>query len=113
MHFYFKQLPFNTKQKLEFPYYLIDGERLLSVVVGVASFSGDRPLDFYDTIFSVLPCHLKYNKAFKILNKVVQHHWKSSFDQEKDLNHMFVIFLFYLVTFLIHFQLGNVLIYLT
>ena len=34
-------------------YHLIDGERLLSVVVGVASVSADKPLDFHDTIFPV------------------------------------------------------------
>ena len=47
------QLPLNTKQKFEFPYQLTDEERLLSVVLGVASFSVDKPLDFHDTIFSV------------------------------------------------------------
>ena len=47
MHFFFcfKQLPLNFKQKFEFPYDLIDGERLLSVVVGVVSFSVDKPLE--------------------------------------------------------------------
>ena len=36
--FYLKQLPLNDKQKFESPYQLIDGERLLAVVIGVASF---------------------------------------------------------------------------
>ena len=31
---FFKQLPLNIKAKFEFSYHLIDGERLLSVVVG-------------------------------------------------------------------------------
>ena len=91
---------------------LIDGEKLLSVVVGVVSFSADKPLDFHDTIFQYSLVFLKYHKAFEILSKVVLHYWKSSFVWEKDLNHMFVIFLVYLVVFLIHFPLVNVLIYL-
>ena len=33
--FCFKQLPLNIKQKFGFSYHSIDGERLLSVVVGV------------------------------------------------------------------------------
>ena len=33
MVFCFKQLSLNTKQKFEFAYELIDGERLLSMVV--------------------------------------------------------------------------------
>ena len=48
-----KQLSLDTKQEFEFMYHLIDGERLLSVVVGVASVSADKPLDFHDTIFPV------------------------------------------------------------
>ena len=51
------ELALNTKQK--FPYHLIDGERLLSVVVGLGSFSADKPLDFHDKIFSVLPSLFK------------------------------------------------------
>ena len=43
------------KQKFEFLYHLIDWERLLSVVVGVAGFLNDKPLDFHDTTFSVSP----------------------------------------------------------
>ena len=46
-----KQLSLNTKQEFELMYHLIDGERLLSVVVGVASVSADKPLDFRDTFF--------------------------------------------------------------
>ena len=53
--FCFKQLPLNIKQKFEFSYHLIDRERLISVVVGVVSFSVDKPLDFHDTTFSVSP----------------------------------------------------------
>ena len=34
-------------------YHLIDAERLLSVVVGVASVSADKYLDFHDIIFPV------------------------------------------------------------
>ena len=40
-------------------YYLIDGEELLLVLVGVVSFLADKPLDFLDTTFSVLPSLLK------------------------------------------------------
>ena len=36
-------------------YNSIDGERLLSVVIGVVSLSAEKPLDFHDTIVSVLP----------------------------------------------------------
>ena len=57
--FCFKQLPLNTKQKFEFACHLIVGERLLSVVVGVVSFSTEKPLDFHDTIFSVSPSLFK------------------------------------------------------
>ena len=53
--FGFKQLPLNTKQKFDFLYHLIDGEKLLSVVVGVLSFSTDKPLDFHDEIFLISP----------------------------------------------------------
>ena len=49
----FKQLSLNTKQKFELLYHLINGERLLSVVVGVVCFLADKPLDFHDTNFSV------------------------------------------------------------
>ena len=52
--FFFKQLPLNTEQKFEFACQLIDGERLLSVVVGVVGSSADNPLDFHGTIVSVL-----------------------------------------------------------
>ena len=52
MFFCFKQSPLNTKQKFEFSYHFIDGERLLSVLVGVLRFSADKPLDFHDKIFS-------------------------------------------------------------
>ena len=57
--FCFKQLPLNIKQKFEFSYHLIDGERLLLVVVGVVSFSADKPLDFHDTTFLVSPSLFK------------------------------------------------------
>ena len=50
--FCFKQLPLNIKQKSEFSYCLIDGERLLSVVVK-ENFSVNKILDFHDTAFSV------------------------------------------------------------
>ena len=36
-------------------YHLVDGEKLLSVVVGLVRFSVDKPLDFHDAIFSVSP----------------------------------------------------------
>ena len=68
----FKQLPLNIKQKFEFLYNLIDGERLLSVVV-VVSFSIDKPLDFHHTSFSVSPS-LKYSKVLEVLTKVVLYH---------------------------------------
>ena len=64
--FCFKQRPLNTKQKLEFLYYLFDKERLLSVVVRVVIFLSDKPLDFIDTIFSVLLVFLKYIKRLNI-----------------------------------------------
>ena len=59
MHFRFKQPPLNDKQKFESPYQLTDGERLLSVVVGVVSFLAEKPLDFHGTTFSVSPSLLK------------------------------------------------------
>ena len=46
----FKQLPLNIKQKCESLPLLIDGERLLSVFVGV---------DFHDTTLSVSPSYFK------------------------------------------------------
>ena len=54
-----KQLPLNIKQKLEFSNQLIDGERLLPAIVRVTSFLADKPLDFYDTTFSVSPSLFK------------------------------------------------------
>ena len=51
--FCFKQLPLHIKQKCECPCYLIDGERLLSLAVGVVSSSVHKPFDFHDTTFSV------------------------------------------------------------
>ena len=57
--FCFKQLPLNTKQKFEFLYHLIDGERLLPAVVGVVIFSADKPLDVHDTFFPVSPSLFK------------------------------------------------------
>ena len=50
------------------------GEKLLSVVVGVVSFSAEKPLDFHDTIFQYRLVFLKCHKAFEILSKVVLHH---------------------------------------
>ena len=41
-------LPLNIKQNFESGYHLIDGEKLLSVVVGVASFSIGKALDLLD-----------------------------------------------------------------
>ena len=49
---FLKQLPLNTKQKFEFLYYLTDGEKILSVVVGVVSFSAAKSLDIHDAILS-------------------------------------------------------------
>ena len=57
--FCFKQLPLNIKQKFEFSYHLIHGEKLLSVVVRVVRFSAEKPLDFCDTTFSVSPSIFK------------------------------------------------------
>ena len=75
MIFCIKQLSLNTKQNFGFPCYLIDGERLLSVVIGVVRFLADKLLDFHDTIFSVLPSLLKcFNKRFEILSKVLLQH---------------------------------------
>ena len=52
----FKQLfvvffPLNIKQKFEHLEHLIDRDKLLSVVLGVVSFSFNKPLDFHDTTF--------------------------------------------------------------
>ena len=55
MFFCFKELPLNTKQKIEFSYHLIDRERLLSLVVGAVSFSADKALNFQSATFSVSP----------------------------------------------------------
>ena len=57
--FCFKQLSLNIKQRFGFSYYLIDGERLLSVLIRAVSFSADKTLDFYDTTFSVSSSLLK------------------------------------------------------
>ena len=59
MFLFFKQLPLNTQQKFEFLYHLIDGERAVSLAVGVVSFSVGKPLDFHDKNFSVSPGLLK------------------------------------------------------
>ena len=59
MLFSFKQRPLNIKQKFEFSYHLIIGERLLSVVVGVINFWVNKYLDFHDTTFSVSPSCFK------------------------------------------------------
>ena len=62
--FCFKEPSVNTKQKFESLYRLIDGERLLSVVLVVVRFSADKSLDFHDaTFFSYKLIFLKYNKA--------------------------------------------------
>ena len=60
MSFCFNHLPLNyIYKKKKFPYHLIDGQRLLSAVVGVISFSVDKPLDFHGTIFSESPSLFK------------------------------------------------------
>ena len=41
------------KQKFEFSYHLIEGERLSSVVVGAVKVSADKHLDFHNTTFLV------------------------------------------------------------
>ena len=51
----FKQLLLDMKQKFGFSYHLIDGEKLLSVVIGVPTFLTDKPLDFHNKTFSVSP----------------------------------------------------------
>ena len=43
----------------ESPYQLIDGERLLVVVVAVARFLANKRLDLHDTTFSVSPSLFK------------------------------------------------------
>ena len=55
----FKQLNLNIKQMFEFLFHLIDGERLLSFMVGVVSFSFDKPSDFHDTTCSASPSLFK------------------------------------------------------
>ena len=57
--FWFQQLSLNTKQIFEFSYQLIDREMLLSVVLEVVIFWSDKPSDFHDIIFSVLPSLFK------------------------------------------------------
>ena len=57
--FWFQQLSLNTKQRFEFSYQLIDREILLSVVLEVVIFWSDKPSDFHDIIFSVLPSLFK------------------------------------------------------
>ena len=52
--FCFKQFFLNIKQRLESPFHLVDGERLLSVVGRTASFPVHKPLDFYDATILVL-----------------------------------------------------------
>ena len=49
--FCFKHLPLDIKQKFEFSYHLIDGERLLSVLVRIVSFPVNKTLHFHDTTF--------------------------------------------------------------
>ena len=51
--FVLSKLPLNTKQKFEFAYQFIVGEKLLPGVVGVVSFLAKKPLHFHGTIFSV------------------------------------------------------------
>ena len=46
-------------QKFDFSFYLIDGERLFSVVVGLVRFLVNKPLDFHDATFSVSPSLVK------------------------------------------------------
>ena len=57
--FCFMHLSLNIKQKFEFFYHSIKGEKLLSVVVAVVSSSVNKPLDFDDTTFSVWPLLFK------------------------------------------------------
>ena len=54
MFFLSRYLPLNTKQDFESLYNLIVGERLLSIVKVVTSFSVDKPLDFHDITYSIL-----------------------------------------------------------
>ena len=49
--FCFKQLSLNIKGEFEFSNHFIDGETLLSVVVGTIGFLTDKRLDFHDTTF--------------------------------------------------------------
>ena len=57
--FYFNKLILNDKQMFESPYQLIDGERLLVVVVAVARFLANKRLDLHDTTFSASPSLFK------------------------------------------------------
>ena len=61
------------KHKFEFSYHLIDGKRLLSVLVGVLHFLVNKPLDFHDGTFQYHLVFSKYNKAVEVLGKVVLH----------------------------------------
>ena len=65
--FCFKQLSLNDKLELESPYQLIDGERLLPVVVGVV-------ISYMIQLFVYRQGFLKHNKAFELLSKVVLDH---------------------------------------
>ena len=53
----FKQITLYTKQNFRFLFNLIDGERLLLVVLGVTILSDKKPADFHNTNFAV-PVHL-------------------------------------------------------
>ena len=65
------RLGLNTGKKIEFSYYLIDGKRISLLLVGVVSFSDDKPFDFRYTTFSVLPSLsiTKYNGAAEVYIK--------------------------------------------
>ena len=49
----FKHITLYTKQNFRFLFNLIDGERLLLVVLGVTILSDKNPADFHNTNFAV------------------------------------------------------------
>ena len=65
------RLGLNTGKKIEYCYSLIDGKRISLLLVGVVSFSADKPFDFRYTTFSVLPSLsiTKYNGAAEVYIK--------------------------------------------
>ena len=71
--FCFEQVHLKNKQKFEFPFQLVKGEKQLSLVVGVVSFSAIKPLGSMVQSFQYYLVFSKCNKVFEILSEVVLH----------------------------------------